>query len=166
MYILAVFWPFSFWGHQQPPIQQFCYVIKSYWIDMLFCIILYQNNIPFSVYGSGMLRQSELVFAYSFHQKAKLIIRGMLVALNYVLNGTTLNFCHNTLKKDLGHFLLCYKRIKSKSWDTCNWVFILFCKCKDLAFSLSNRFDARHWVNGNWPTSLLSLYTGMYSVGN
>ncbi len=34
-----------YWKHQQPPLQQFCCVIEFSWIDMLFCIIPYQNHI-------------------------------------------------------------------------------------------------------------------------
>ncbi len=33
------------YGHQQLPIQQFCYVIESSWKDMLCCIIPYENHI-------------------------------------------------------------------------------------------------------------------------
>ncbi len=32
-------------GTSNPPMQQFCYVIESSWIEMLFCIVPYQNYI-------------------------------------------------------------------------------------------------------------------------
>ncbi len=50
-------------GQQQPTIQQYCYVIESSWIDMLFCIIPYQNYIPYPMVSNNFSQKAKLLGA-------------------------------------------------------------------------------------------------------